>query len=82
VKGGHQDAEDGADAQQVGDGGLHGDQQGGKAMSSPDHQPDEDDHAEPDRSNDDRAVGPQTTEPVQDTGQADNLSPDPDQRTH
>ena len=33
--------------------------------------------AEPDRDNHDRAVGAQTTEPVQDTGHADNLSPRP-----
>ena len=50
-------------------------------MSSPGHQPDEDDPAEPDRANRPVVVGAQTTEPVQDTGQADNLSPDPDQRT-
>jgi hypothetical protein len=37
--------------------------------------------AEPDRDNHDREVGAQTTEPVQDTGHGDNLSPDPDQRT-
>ena len=48
---------------------------------APDHQLDDDDEAEPDRDDHDRAVDAQTTKPVQDTGHADNLSPDPDQTT-
>jgi hypothetical protein len=47
----------------------------------PDRQLDEHDKAEPDHDDGDRVVGAQTTEPVQDAGHVDNLSPDPDQRT-
>ena len=46
-------------------------------MKLPDHQLDADDEAEPDRDDDERAVGAETTEPVQDAGHADNLSPRP-----
>ncbi|HSO51167.1 MAG TPA: hypothetical protein VL330_00110 [Actinomycetes bacterium] len=53
----------------------------GLGADAPDHQLDDDDQAEPDRDDHERALGAQMTEPVQDTGHADNLSPDADQRT-
>ena len=53
----------------------------GLGADAPDQQSHDDDEAEPDRDHHDRAVGARPTKPVQDTGHAGNLSPDPDQRT-